>query len=167
MSNFDGRNVVLTLRKDFILNVWAKIHTKLSNLTTDSVSSIQFEIQVILEEMDGKGVVDIEIPEPFFKAKEHLDLILTKKGEKVEELSITSQSLKEAKEKVKQLRALRDAAKKEVEEIESRVSPAEEEYRRCSDVSLVTVDALADVETKKQYLEVTLKDLVNYKLYLD
>ncbi|OIT04054.1 hypothetical protein A4A49_29876 [Nicotiana attenuata] len=156
MSIFDGRKVVLTLRKDFILNAWAKIHAKFSDLTTNNASSLKLEIQVILEEMDGKGVdisplkyllmsffklatsydqerstlsdkvVDVKKLEPFLKAKEHLDLVLTEKREKVEELSVTSQSLKEAKEKVKQLRALRDAAKKEVEEIESRVSSAEE-----------------------------------------
>nr|XP_033515073.1 uncharacterized protein LOC117279632 [Nicotiana tomentosiformis] len=56
MSIFDGRNIVLTLRKDFILNAWAKIHAKLKDLTADNASSFQFEIQVILEEMDGKRV---------------------------------------------------------------------------------------------------------------
>ncbi|OIS97949.1 hypothetical protein A4A49_62522, partial [Nicotiana attenuata] len=96
-----------------------------------------------------------------------LDLVLIEKGEKVEKLSATSQSLKEAKEKVKQLIALRVIAKKEVEEIESKVSFAEEEYRRCSDVSLTTADDLADVEMKKQHLEATIKDLVNYKLCLN
>ncbi|XP_070045147.1 uncharacterized protein [Nicotiana tomentosiformis] len=111
-------------------------------------------------------VVDIEKLESFLKAKEHLDLVLTKKEEKVEKLSFTSQSLKEAKEKVKQLRSLRDAAKKEVKEIESRVSSTEEEYYRCSDIFLASGDDLADVEMKKQHLETTLKDLVNYKLCL-
>ncbi|OIT34403.1 hypothetical protein A4A49_61160 [Nicotiana attenuata] len=171
MSIFDGRKIMLLLFK--------------------------FEIQVILEEMDAKDMdisplkdlltaffelatsydqarstlfdkdVDVEKSESFFNAKEHLDLVLTEKGKKVEKLSTTSQSLKEAKEKVKQLRALRDVAKKEVEEIESRVSSAEEEYRRCSDVSLATIDDLAGVETKKQHLDATLKDLVNYNLCLD
>ncbi|OIS98230.1 hypothetical protein A4A49_52487, partial [Nicotiana attenuata] len=96
-----------------------------------------------------------------------LDLVLIEKGEKVEKLSATSQSFKEAKEKVKLLRALRGVAKKEVEEIESRVSSAEEEYRRCCDVFLATADDLADVEMKKQHLEATFKDLVNYNLCLD
>ncbi|OIT31083.1 hypothetical protein A4A49_52561 [Nicotiana attenuata] len=95
--------------------------------------------------------------EPFLKFKEHLDLILTEKGEKVEELSVTSKSLKEAKEKVKQLRALQDASKNEVEEIESRVSSAKKKNRRSSDVSLVTADDLADMETKKQHLRLALK----------
>ncbi|OIT39744.1 hypothetical protein A4A49_23779 [Nicotiana attenuata] len=197
MSVFDGRKVILTLHKDFILNAWDKIHTKLSDLTAFNASPVQFEIQVILEEIDRKGVdisplkdlltsffkvatshdqarsilsdkvVDVEKSEPFLKAKEHFDLVLTGKREKVEELFVTSQSLKEAKEKEKQLRALRDTAKKEVEEIESRVLSAEEEYCRCSDVSLVTADDLANVETKKQHLEATLKDSVNYKLCLD
>ncbi|OIT32499.1 hypothetical protein A4A49_60224, partial [Nicotiana attenuata] len=197
MSIFDGRIVVLTLRKDFILNAWAKIHAKLEDLTADNASSLQFEIQVILEEMDGKGVdisplkdlltslfelatsydqarstlsdkvMDVEKSESFLNAKEYLDLVLIEKGEKVEKLSATSQSLKEAKEKVKQLRALRGVVKKEYEEIESRVSSAEEEYRRCSDVSLATADDLADVEMKNQHLEATLKDLVNYNLGLD
>nr|XP_016443349.1 PREDICTED: uncharacterized protein LOC107768718 [Nicotiana tabacum] len=147
MSVFDGRKVVLTIRKDFILNAWAKIHTKLSDLTADNASSVQFEIQVILEEMDGKGVdisplknllmsffklstsydqaqsalsdmvVDVEKSEAFLKAKEHLDLVLTEKGEKVEELSLTSQSLKEAKEKVKQLRAIRVLPRKRLKRL--------------------------------------------------
>nr|XP_009587845.1 uncharacterized protein LOC104085500 [Nicotiana tomentosiformis] len=112
-------------------------------------------------------VVEVKKLESFLKAKEDLDLFLTEKGEKVEELSTTSQSLKEAKEKVKQLRALRDAAKKKVEEIESRVSSTEEKYRRCSDASLAITDDLADVEKRKKYLEATLQDLVNYKLCLD
>ncbi|OIT26033.1 hypothetical protein A4A49_59362 [Nicotiana attenuata] len=101
-------------------------------------------------------VVDVEKPESFLNAKEHLDLVLTEKGEKVEKFSATSQSLNEAKEKVNQLSALRDVAKNEVEEIESRVSSAEEEYRGYSDVSLGTVDDLADMEMKKQHLEATL-----------
>ncbi|OIT26192.1 hypothetical protein A4A49_27193 [Nicotiana attenuata] len=197
MSIFDGRKIVLTLHKDFILNAWAKIQAKLEDLTSDNSSSLQFEIQVILEEMDGKGVdisplkdllttlfelatsydqarstlsdkvVDVEKSQSFLNAKKHLDLVLIEKGEKVEKLSAISQSLKEAKEKVKQLRALRGIAKKEVEEIESKVSSAEEEYRRCSDVPLATAYDLADVEMKKQHLEATLKNLVNYNLCLD
>ncbi|OIT27175.1 hypothetical protein A4A49_31917 [Nicotiana attenuata] len=136
---------------------------------TDSIGSASRTLTVIKEARStlSDKVMDVEKSEPFLKVKEHLDLVLTGKGEKVEELSVTSQSLKEAKEKVKQLRALQDAAKKEVEENEPRVSSAEEESCRCSDVSLVTADDLAEVETKKEHLEATVKDLVNYKLCLE
>ncbi|OIT39497.1 hypothetical protein A4A49_57130 [Nicotiana attenuata] len=136
---------------------------------TDNIGSASRTLTAIKEARStlSDKVVDVEKLESFLNAKEHLDLVLIEKGEKVEKLSATSQSLKEAKEKVKQLRALRGVAKKEVEEIDSRVSSAEEEYRRCSGVSLATADDLADMEMKKQHLETTLKDLVNYKLCLD
>ncbi|KAK4362353.1 hypothetical protein RND71_017594 [Anisodus tanguticus] len=122
----------------------------------DRASSLEDEVQVILEEMYGKGVdisplkklltsffklatsydqarstlaekaAEVEKSESFLRAKEHLDLVLNEKGKKAEELSAASRSYKEAKKKAESLRALLDAAKKEVEEIKSKVSAAEE-----------------------------------------
>lgn len=48
MCIFDGRKVVLTLHKNFILDAWAKIHAKLSDLNIECASSIAYEVQVIL-----------------------------------------------------------------------------------------------------------------------
>ncbi|OIT01774.1 hypothetical protein A4A49_21106 [Nicotiana attenuata] len=136
---------------------------------TDKIGSTSRTLTAIKEARStlSNKVVDVEKLVSFLNAKEHLDLVLIEKGEKVEKLSATSQSLKEVKEKMKQLRVLRGVAKKEVEEIESRVSSAEEKYRRCSDVFLKTADDLADVEMKKHHLEETLKDWVNHSLCLD
>ncbi|KAK4360178.1 hypothetical protein RND71_019130 [Anisodus tanguticus] len=99
--------------------------------------------------------------------EEHLDLVLNEKDKKAEELSVASRSYKEAKKKADSLRARRDAAKKEVEEIESKVSSTEEEYRRCADVFVVAANDSADVKEKRRHLEASLQNLVNYKLCLD
>ncbi|KAK4348255.1 hypothetical protein RND71_034594 [Anisodus tanguticus] len=65
--------------------------------------------------------VEVENSESLLRAKEHLDLFLTEKDKKAEELSTASRSVKEAKNKLNELRALRGAAKNEVDEIESKV----------------------------------------------
>ena len=75
------------------------------------------------------------------KAKEHLHLVLHEKNEKYEELSVACQSLKEAKKKVKELQVLRDAAKKEVEVVDSKVLEAEQKFKKCTNVSFVTTKA--------------------------
>ncbi|KAK4348269.1 hypothetical protein RND71_034608 [Anisodus tanguticus] len=84
--------------------------------------------QVILEEMDGKGV-DIsplkKLLASFLKLPTSYDQersTLADKATEVEELSAANRSYKEAKKKAESLRARRDAAQKEVEEIESKVS---------------------------------------------
>ncbi|XP_059289478.1 uncharacterized protein LOC132042997 [Lycium ferocissimum] len=56
MSIFYGRKVVMTLRKNFILEAWTKIQAKFSNLSVDCASSLEDEVKVILEEMDGKDL---------------------------------------------------------------------------------------------------------------
>ncbi|MCD9642984.1 hypothetical protein HAX54_030082 [Datura stramonium] len=56
MSVFDGTNVVLKLRKNFILEAWTKIRDKLSGLTVDCASSIKEKVRVILKDMYEKGV---------------------------------------------------------------------------------------------------------------
>ncbi|KAH0642087.1 hypothetical protein KY290_033692 [Solanum tuberosum] len=90
-----------------------------------------------------------------------------KGNEKFEELPVASQSLKEAKKNVKELKVLRDDTKKEVEDVESKVLVAEHEFNKCANISLVTTKASDDVEEKKRVLEVALQDLANYKLCLD
>ncbi|KAK4360187.1 hypothetical protein RND71_019139 [Anisodus tanguticus] len=64
---------------------------------------------------------EVENSESLLRAKEHLDLVLTKKNKKAEELSAANRSVKEAKNTMKELRALRGAAKNEVDEIKSKV----------------------------------------------
>ncbi|PHU07574.1 hypothetical protein BC332_24063 [Capsicum chinense] len=76
-------------------------------------------------------------------------------------------SSKEARKKVKKLKDRRDVAKQEDAEIESKVSTAEEEFTKCSDVSLATENVSNFVEKKNQVLETALQNLVNYKQYLD
>ncbi|MCD9639494.1 hypothetical protein HAX54_024065, partial [Datura stramonium] len=56
VSVFDGKKVVLNYRKMFISELWSVIRGKLSGSDVDCASSIKKEVQVILEEMDGKDV---------------------------------------------------------------------------------------------------------------
>ncbi|TMW84019.1 hypothetical protein EJD97_000228 [Solanum chilense] len=67
---------------------------------------------------------------------------------------------------MKELQILRDAAKKAVEDVESKVLEDEQEFNKYTDVCLVTIKTSDDVE-KKRVLEVVLQDLANYKLCLD
>ncbi|KAK4357814.1 hypothetical protein RND71_023424 [Anisodus tanguticus] len=46
---------------------------------------------------------------------------------------------------------------REVEEIKSKVSTAEEEYRKCADVSVATANDSADVEEKMRHNESSLR----------
>ena len=50
---------------------------------------------------------------------------------------------------MKELKILRDAAKKEVEDVESKVLEAEQEFNKYADVSLVTIKTSNDVEKKR------------------
>ncbi|MCD7451275.1 hypothetical protein HAX54_010628 [Datura stramonium] len=84
----------------------------------------------------------------FLGTKEHLDLVLSERDEMSRELSTFCQSLKEAKNNVKELKALKDSSKKGAEEVESKFSTAEKEYYRCTDVSLETANASDDVAKK-------------------
>ncbi|XP_055824546.1 uncharacterized protein LOC129893076 [Solanum dulcamara] len=197
VSIFDGKQVISELRMNFVEGTWNKIHSKLADLTAERVSSLEDEVQVIFKDVNEMGVdisplknlleslfvlatsydqaqssladkaLKIEESVSYLNAKKYLDLVLNKKNEKFKELSDICQSLKEARKKVKELNALRDAAKKEVEDVESKVSTAEQEYNRCVDVSLATANASNDVEDKKRVLEISLQDLTNYKLRLD
>ncbi|XP_060180341.1 uncharacterized protein LOC132610099 [Lycium barbarum] len=56
VSVFDGKKVVLNYRKMFISNLWVVIRDKLSGSDVDRASSLEEEIQVILQDMDGKDV---------------------------------------------------------------------------------------------------------------
>ncbi|KAF3645054.1 hypothetical protein FXO38_19855 [Capsicum annuum] len=96
---------------------------------------------------------EIEKSESYIKSKEHLKLVIKKRDEKPKKLSVACQSLEKAGKKVNKLKALRDAAKEEAKEIESKVSAAEEEFTKCADISLETQNASNDVEQKKQVLE--------------
>ncbi|PHU04674.1 hypothetical protein BC332_25496 [Capsicum chinense] len=111
--------------------------------------------------------VEIKKSKSYIKAKEPLELVMKERGEKSEELSVVCQSLEKERNKVKKLKALQDATKEEAKEIKSKVSAAEEEFTKCADISLATQNASNDVEQKKQVLEDSLQDLVNYKLCLD
>lgn len=93
--------------------------------------------------------------------------MLREKDEKFGELSAACKSLKKVRKMEKKLKALRNAAKQEAEEIEFKFSIVEKEFNKCADVFLATANASNDVEKKKQGLEATLYDLVNYKLCLD
>ncbi|PHU04307.1 hypothetical protein BC332_25129 [Capsicum chinense] len=87
--------------------------------------------------------------------------------EKSKEVSAACKSLEKARKKVKKLKARRDTAKQEAAEMESKVSTAEEELSKCSDIFLATTTASKVVEKKKKVLEATLQDFMNYKLYYD
>ncbi|KAF3669444.1 hypothetical protein FXO38_07581 [Capsicum annuum] len=110
---------------------------------------------------------EIEKSESYIKAKEHLELVMKERDEKSEELPVAYQYLEKERKKVKKFKSLRDAAKEEVRKIESKVSTAEEEFNKCADIPLATQNASNDVDQKKQVLEDSLQDLVNYKLCLD
>ncbi|PHT45011.1 Serine/threonine-protein kinase 38-like [Capsicum baccatum] len=89
-----------------------------------------------------------------------------KRDEKFKEVFAIFNSLEKARKKVKKLKARRDAAKQEAAEMEFKVSTIEEEFSKCSDVSLTMANSSKVVEKKKKVLEDSLQDLVNYKLYL-
>ncbi|PHT87357.1 hypothetical protein T459_09463 [Capsicum annuum] len=197
MPVFYGRKVISELKREFIIKVWASIRTKLESLTADRVYSLADEIQVVLKGVSGMGVdisplqnllesffelatfydqarsilvdkaKEIEKSESYIKVKEHLELVMKERDEKYEELSAACQSLEKAIKKVKKLKSLQDVAKEEVRKIESKVSAAEKEFNKCADISLATQNASNDVDQKKQVLEDSLQDLVNYKLCLD
>ncbi|MCE3049316.1 hypothetical protein HAX54_044591 [Datura stramonium] len=54
VSMFDRKKVVLNYRKMLISEFWSVIRGKLSGSDVDCASSLKEEVQVILEEMDGK-----------------------------------------------------------------------------------------------------------------
>ncbi|PHT45536.1 Glycerate dehydrogenase HPR, peroxisomal [Capsicum baccatum] len=174
-----------------------KVTSNSCGLTPNRDFSIQDDVEVILNDMSGmeadisplqdllesffgmatfydqerSALVDkttiIKESEPYLKAKEHLDLVSRERDEKSEKVSAACKSLEKARKKVKKLKAHQDAAKKEAAEMESKVLAAEEEFSKCSDVSLATTKASKVVEKKNQVLEAALQDLVNYKLYLN
>ncbi|MCE3217144.1 hypothetical protein HAX54_010567, partial [Datura stramonium] len=53
---FDGKKVILNYQNMFISELWSVIRGKLSGSDVDCASSIKEEVQVILEEMNGKDV---------------------------------------------------------------------------------------------------------------
>ncbi|PHT27644.1 hypothetical protein CQW23_32754 [Capsicum baccatum] len=179
------------------MKAWASIRNKLAGLTLNCASSIQDNVEVILNDISGMGadisplqnllgsffrlltsygqaqsaLVDktttIKELKPYLKAKKYLELVLRERNEKSEEVSTFCKSLEKARKKVTKLKARQDVAKQEAAEMESKVSTSEEEFSKCSDVSLATAKASKVVEKKKKVLESALQDLVNYKLYLD
>lgn len=93
--------------------------------------------------------------------------MLRERYEKSGELFTTFKSLEKARKKMKKLKASRDVIIQKDEEVESKVSTTEEEFIKCDGVSLPIPNASNDIEKMKQVLEVSLQDLVNYKLCLD
>lgn len=177
MSVFNGRKVVSELRKNFVKEAWAKIRSKLVDLIAERASSLSDEVQVILKDIDKMGVdisplknlldsffglatsydqarsslvdkvMELQNSESYLKAKEHLVHVLS---EKSKELSVALKSLKEAQKKVKELKVFRDAVQKEVEDLESKVSAAEQEYNQCVDASMATTDTTNEVEEDRR-----------------
>ncbi|XP_059277685.1 uncharacterized protein LOC132031801 [Lycium ferocissimum] len=175
-SVFDGKKVVLDHRKKFISTLWDVIQGKLSRSDVDCASSLEDEIRVILEEMDGKDVDDVEAArkESFIAAGERLSNAMLEEYEKVAEVSSIHQSLDKVKEKIEKLRkkerdleALLEVTEKEVEEAKLGASTASNEFDACFDVDLSNADDLIDLERKKERLEAMRQDLINYKLCLD
>ncbi|MCD7457234.1 hypothetical protein HAX54_034571 [Datura stramonium] len=112
-----GRNVILKLRKNFILEAWTKIRDRdLALLSAYHASSLKDKVQAIIEDIDGKDV-DISplknLLESFFELATSYD-------------------------------------QKGVEEVESKVSTAKEEYHRCVNVFLETSNASDDVEERNE-----------------
>ncbi|KAF3663840.1 hypothetical protein T459_25224 [Capsicum annuum] len=125
------------------MKAWAGILTKIAGLTADCVSSIQDDVEVILNYMSEMGadisplhnllgsffdlvtsydqarstLVDkattIEESESYLKAIEHLDLLSRERDEKFEEVSIGCKSLEKVRKKVKKLRDRRDVGNQE------------------------------------------------------
>ncbi|PHU24879.1 hypothetical protein BC332_03211 [Capsicum chinense] len=186
MSIFYGKKVISELKNEFIIKAWDSIRTKLIGLMPNHASSIQDDVEVILNDMSRMGadisplqnllgfffgmatsynqarsaLVDktttIKESEPYLKAKEHLDLVLRERDEKSKEVYTAYKSLEKVRKKVKKLKVRRDAAKQEAAEMESKVSTAEEEFSKCSAVTLATANASKVVEKKKQVLEAAL-----------
>ncbi|KAF3651086.1 hypothetical protein FXO38_16793 [Capsicum annuum] len=183
------------LKREFIMKTWASIRIKLAVLTPNRTSSIQDDVEVILNDMSRMGA-DISplqdllgsffglatsydqarsafidkttiIKEPYLKAKEHLELVLREGDEKFKEVSPTCKSIEKSRKKVKKLKAHRDVTKQKAAEMEFKVSTAEKKFSKCSDVSLATKNTSKVVEKKNQVLEDALQDLVNNKLDLD
>ncbi|PHT38090.1 hypothetical protein CQW23_21663 [Capsicum baccatum] len=170
MSVFDGRKVISKLKREFCMKAWSSIRIKLESLTADCASSLVDEIATSYDQ-ERSTLIDkaeeIEMSESYIKAKEHLEIVMKEKDEKYKELSVACQYLEKARKKVKKLKDFRDAAKKEAKEIESKVSTVEEEFTKYAEIFLAAQNASNDVKQKKQVLEDSLQDLLNYKLCLD
>ncbi|MCE5166190.1 hypothetical protein HAX54_015547 [Datura stramonium] len=126
--------VVLNYRKMFIFELWSGIRGKLSGSDVDCDSSLKEEVQVILEEMDGKDVdvsplmrlvkfffelasiydqprstlhdKDMEAArkELSIAAGERLSNAMFEEHEKIEKVSSIRQSLSEVKEEIEKFR---------------------------------------------------------------
>ncbi|KAF3651530.1 hypothetical protein FXO37_17961 [Capsicum annuum] len=142
MPIFDCKKVILELKREFIMKAWISVRTKLAGLTPNHASSIQNDIEVILNDISGMG-----------------------RDEKFEEVFATCNSLEKERKKVKKLKARRDAAKQEAAEMESKVSTVEDEFSKCSDVSLATTNSSKVVEKKNIELWLFFPKLVAYWLY--
>nr|XP_016507312.1 PREDICTED: uncharacterized protein LOC107825000 [Nicotiana tabacum] len=145
-SVFDGKKVVLDIRKEFILKLWTSIQRKLKGSTADNVSELEENTKVILEAMGGDDV-DISplknLLESLFElaasynktrsdlsekveenARSDIEVCLTnamiKEEEKVREVSSIRQSLIIVKEKIEKLR-------EKEKDLESLLEAAEEE----------------------------------------
>ncbi|OIT22726.1 hypothetical protein A4A49_62280, partial [Nicotiana attenuata] len=155
------------------LKLWTSIQRKLKGCTVDNVSDLEENTKVILEAMGGDDV-DISplrnLLESLFELATSYNKTRSDLSEKkVREVSSIRQSLVTVKEKIekfreqeKNLEALLEVAEKEVEEAKLGASTIRKEYDACC-TSLLTADDLADLEKKKKYLEVMLKDLANNK----
>ncbi|MCD7460187.1 hypothetical protein HAX54_043036 [Datura stramonium] len=134
VSVFDGKKVFLSYRKMFISELWTVIRGKLSGSDVDCASSLKEEVQVILDEMDGKGVdvspfmklwksffelasiydqaqstlhdKDMEAARKEFSitAGERLSNAMLEEYDKIEKVSSILQYLNEVKEKIEKLR---------------------------------------------------------------
>ncbi|MCD9642326.1 hypothetical protein HAX54_029037 [Datura stramonium] len=130
---FDGKKVVLNYRKIFISGVWSVIRGKLSESDVDCSFSLKKEVQVIIEEMDGKDVdvfLLMRLVKSFFElasiydqarltlhdkdmqaarkelsieVRERLSNVMFEEHEKIEKVSSIRQSLSEVKEEIEKL----------------------------------------------------------------
>ncbi|MCD9637946.1 hypothetical protein HAX54_021497 [Datura stramonium] len=118
---------------------------KLSGSDVDCSSSFKEEVQVILDEMDGKDV-DVSLWMKLLNW-ERLSNAMLEEHKKIEKVSSIRQSLSEIKEKIEKLRRkekdleiLLEATEKEVEEAKLGVSTTEKDFDACNDADLLNSD---------------------------
>ncbi|MCD7467944.1 hypothetical protein HAX54_005652 [Datura stramonium] len=139
----------------FISELWSVIWGKLFGSDVDCASSLKEEVQVILEEMDGKDV-DISplmrLMKSFLELAAIYDQARSTPHDKYMKATRKDLSI-EVKEKIgklhrkeKDLEVLLEAIEKEVEESKLGASTAEKDFDACNDADLLNDDDLTDLE---------------------
>ncbi|MCD9640436.1 hypothetical protein HAX54_025739 [Datura stramonium] len=127
-----SRTLTVPFKEKFISELWSVIRGKLFGRDVDCASSLKEEVQVILEEMDGK---DVDVPpllrlmKSFFELVALYDQARSTLHDKDMEASLSEvkKEIEKLHRKEKDLEVLLEATQKEFEEAKLGVSTAEKD----------------------------------------